>query len=367
MTGLTTPPETLRKVAAAALDRPDLDEADLASVDIRQAAHRVDNMTTAELLHVRGALVDGTDWEAFAKVLHPASASPLMAYIPADHHESVLRNLNWLDEPAIYRSALSTDLPDGLRMPRLLAVEELADRVVLWLEQIEPRTSWSIPDYQLAARSLGAMAGRWPERRVTEELGVQRRDLAYLFFGKLANVDLPILATDEHWSDPHVARVAGPGFRAELEALIERAPMRIAAAEGLPHAMSHGDATPDNLLRTAEGICAIDWSYGSSGPLGADLGQLLAGRFDTGQADPELVPEVASVLLDAYLQGLADEGVHPEPHDVLTGWATHLAIRSVISSTVIDHRPDLDGDERVELLERRVAVARIGLDLEARL
>jgi thiamine kinase-like enzyme len=143
--------------------------------------------------------------------------------------------------------------------------------------------------------------------------------------------------------------------------------MRISAAEQLPHSMSHGDATPDNLLRTPAGIVAIDWSYGSPGPLGADLAQLLAGRFDTGRADPDDAPRVAAVLLDAYLEGLADEGVHPEPSDVLAGWVTHLAVRSVISSTVLDHRPDLDRDERSQLLERRIAVARIGLELEANL
>jgi hypothetical protein len=367
MTVLTTPPETLRQVVAAALERPGLTAADISAVQVRPAEHRIDNMTTAALLHVGGTLADGTDWQAFAKVLHPASASPLMAFIPPDHHESVMRNLNWLDEPAVYRSALSTDLPDGLRMPRLFAVEEQDDRIVLWLEQVDAQSSWSVDDYRLAARSLGALAGRWPEGRVDDELGIGRRDLAYLFFGKLANVDLPILATEEHWSDPQIGRIAGAQFRTDLDGLIERAPMRIAAAEELPHAISHGDATPDNLLRTADGIVAIDWSYGSSGPLGADLGQLLAGRFDTGQADPGDAPKIAAVLLDAYLEGLAEEGAHPEPVDVLAGWATHLAMRSAISSTVLDHRPDLHEDERTQMLERRVAVARIGLELEAQL
>ncbi len=358
-------PDVLCAAAAAALDRPAVTIDELVSVEIRASEHRVDNMTTASLHHVRGAMVDGADWEAFVKVLQPATASPLMAYIPEDHHASVSQNLNWMDEPTVYRSSLREDLPDGLRMPRLLVLEEGSDRIVLWLEQVHADRDWSPDDYRRAARTLGAMSGRWPEGRVEGQLGIGRRDLAYLFFGKLANVDLPILATDTHWADPAVERIAGPAFRAQLDALIARAPMRIAAAEALPHAMSHGDATPDNLLSTREAVVAIDWSYGSSGPLGADLGQLLAGRFDTGQADPDEAPAIAAVLLDAYMEGLADEGVHPDPHDVVAGWATHLAIRSVISATVLDHRPDLDEQQRVELLERRVAIARVGLELEA--
>jgi len=359
--------DTVRKVAAAALARPGIAPGEIEAVQIRPAAHRIDNMTTAALYHVEVTLVDRSRCEVFAKVLHPACASPLMAFIPDDHHEDVMRNLNWLDEPAVYRSALSADLPDGLRMPRLYAIDAHDDRIVLWLEQIDADPTWTTDDYRLAARSLGAMAGRWPEPRVRDELGIGRRDLAYLFFGKLANVDLPVLASDEHWADPVVDRIAGAQFRADLEALIDRAPMRLAAAEELPHAMSHGDATPDNLLRTADGIVAVDWSYGSSGPLGADLAQLLAGRFDAGTADPDDAPTIAAVLLDAYLEGLAQEDAHTDQRAVETGWATHLAVRSVISSTILDHRPDLDEDERVELLRRRVAVARVGLELEAQL
>ncbi|MEZ5262879.1 MAG: hypothetical protein R2755_14165 [Acidimicrobiales bacterium] len=35
----------------------------------------------------------------------------------------------------------------------------------------------------------------------------------------------------------------------------------------------------------------------------------------------------------------------------------------MFSALVLDHRPDLEGDARAELLRRRAAVARFGLDL----
>jgi hypothetical protein len=35
----------------------------------------------------------------------------------------------------------------------------------------------------------------------------------------------------------------------------------------------------------------------------------------------------------------------------------------VFSTLVLDHRPDLDGDARADLLHRRAAVARFGLNL----
>lgn len=358
-------PDLLVHVVSAALDRPDLRAADLRDVALTDSPHRVDNMTTAGLHEVRGTLADGTTWRAFAKVLHPASESPLMQYVPEEHHESVLRNLDWLDEPRVYRSPLGTDLPEGIRTPRLLAVDEQDDRIVLWLEQVDASTEWQLDDYRRAALALGAMAGRWPEDRVTAELGLGRRDLGYLFFGKVANVDLPVLADEAHWRSPAVAAAVDPEFRTRLEAMIARLPGRIAAADALPHSMSHGDATPHNLLHTADGIVAVDWSYGSSGPVGADLAQLLAGRFDTGEAPADEATAVSSVVLDAYLEGLATEGVHPDRRDVSAAWATHLAVRSVVSSTVVEHRPDLDDEALASLIERRVAVARIGLELEA--
>jgi hypothetical protein len=51
------------------------------------------------------------------------------------------------------------------------------------------------------------------------------------------------------------------------------------------------------------------------------------------------------------------------PDEVRAAWATSLAVRSVFSALVLDHRPDLEGDARADLLRRRAAVARFGLHL----
>ena len=87
------------------------DDAEIASVQARPAAHRVDNMTTAALTHVSGTLVDGTPWRLFVKTLRPAWRAPLWDQIPPMFHDSVRRELNWEDEPRIYTGPLSDDLP----------------------------------------------------------------------------------------------------------------------------------------------------------------------------------------------------------------------------------------------------------------
>ena len=370
MTAVTTTqlqPARIREVVRIALERPD---AELASLAVTPAAHVVDNMTTESLHHVAGTLDDGTAWRLFAKVLQPASASPLMQFIPPEHHEPVMANLDWLDEPRVYRSGLRGDLPDGLRLPLVHAIDEADDRIVLWLEHVDDAGAWDLDQYADAARLLGRLSGRWPEGRVADELGIGRRDLGYLFFGKLSTVDIPVVTSDEHWRDPVLRSVADDGFRADLHRLIAAAPALIALEGRLPHGLAHGDATPHNLLLDAAGgaggdLVAIDWSYGCRGPYGADLGQLLAGRFDAGDADPADAPRIAAVLLDAYLDGLAAEGVEADRSAVEAAWAIHLAIRSAISAVLVDHRTGLTDDERAAVLARRVAVARIGLDLAA--
>ncbi|HMS46764.1 MAG TPA: phosphotransferase [Candidatus Microthrix sp.] len=93
------------------------------------------------------------------------------------------------------------------------------------------------------------------------------------------------------------------------------APALLDRAEALPHGLAHGDASPTNLHEPGDGtVVAFDWSYGSLGPVGSDLGQLLAGRFDSGVAEPDDLPAIAETILDAFSGGLADEG-YPAPSE----------------------------------------------------
>ncbi|MGE4164265.1 MAG: hypothetical protein AB7G23_21305, partial [Vicinamibacterales bacterium] len=141
-------------------------------------------------------------------------------------------------------------------------------------------------------------------------------------------------------------------------------PALLAGLRTIPTGVCHGDATPDNFREPGDGaIVALDWSYGHAGQAGSDLGQLLVGRFESGAADVEEIPAIAAAILEGFTDGLAAEGAAATVDEVRAAWATHLAVRSVFSALVLDHRPDLEGDARAELLRRRAAVARFGLDL----
>jgi hypothetical protein len=286
--------------------------------------------------------------------------------VPPFAQEEVRRTLDWRDEPRVYTSRLAEDLPPGLRLPDLYAVDEDEQRITLWLEEVTDTQPWGPARYQRAARQLGRLAGRWPEHRVASELGLRRRPPAELFFGKITHVDLPALADDALWDTPAVrAATARHGdLRGDLDRLAAAAPGLVEAYEHLPHALAHGDATPDNLHEPAPGdTVAIDLSYVGPAALGSDLGQLLVGRFESGAATEDDLDAIGTTLLPAYLEGLADEGVDIDPQVVEAGWAISLAVRSVFSALVVDHRPDLDPTARDRLLARRALTCRFGLDL----
>jgi phosphotransferase family enzyme len=337
--------------ARAATGRPD---AVVAESAVTPASHRPDNMTTAGLDLVRGTLVDGAPFALFVKTLRPASASPHWSSIPEFARPSVLLELDWHDEPSAYRSALRTDLPAGLRMPRLWHVVETEQQIQLWLEHVDDQGVWDADGYHRAATALGRLCGRWPGTRVAAELGLRRRGLAYLWYGKTSQVDLPRLADDS--ARAHPAFDADPGLRADLRRVIDIVPSLIKHLDQLPDALCHGDACPANLLHVDDGIVAIDWSYASSSSIGSDLGQLLAGGFVNGSVDSDRIAATAQIIRKGFVSGLVAEGVVVDEDAIEHAFITHLLVRAVFDA--VANIPDV----APRVAAARVALARFAAD-----
>jgi hypothetical protein len=353
--------QLLAAVARAATGSP----AEVAAWTSEPLGHRVQNLTTLRLDRVHLGLDDGTHLSVVAKTLRPASAAPAFAAIPPEHHQQVLEELHWLDEPDLYRSGLGAALPAPMRMPTVHLVDSTAgDLVTIWMEEIEDVVPWTLDRYRRTASALGALAGRWQGPAASATFGLHGRAIERLFHGKITFVDLVLQADDAFWSDPHVLAAVDDRHRADLVRLAEAAPSLLERLPGLPSGVCHGDATPDNFREPGDGtVVALDWSYGHVGQVGSDLGQLLAGRFESGAAEVDEIPAIAAAILDGFMEGLAAERSTATIDEVRAAWAIHLAVRSVFSALVIDHRPDLEGAARAELLRRRAAVARFGLDL----
>lgn len=327
-------------------------------------SHPVENMTTSRLERVRGTLVDGAEFSVVAKTLHPASASPSFAAIPPEHRAQVLEDLHWLDEPSVYESGLADALPAPMRMPIIHQIERHEDeRITIWMEDVDDVEPWTLDRYHRTAAALGALAGRWSEPEAEQAFGLRRRDIGRLFYGKVLHHDVPLQADDEFWDDPVVSAAVDDRHRDDLGRLVTAVPRLLEGLDGVPLGVCHGDAAPDNFREPGDGsIVALDWSYGHVGPVGSDLSQLLAGRFESGVADADDVVPVAGAILDGYLTGLGAEGSPITPDQVRAAWATYLAIRTVASLLILE-RDDLVAEHRADLLVRRAALGRAGLDL----
>lgn len=327
-----------------------------------------ENMTTASLRRYCGETEDGTSWSVIAKTLRPASKSPIWERIPDEFRPIVLNDLNWRDEPRIYGCGLSDDLPAGFRLPAVWRIDESETAITIWMEDVADHPRWDRARYARSASALGRLAGRWPEGRATGELGVTRRNMHNLFFGKIVNFDLKTLAEERFWNSSPIAELSDRDLRTDLFTLADRMPSLLDLALTLPHALAHGDAAPANLLEPGDNdIVAIDWSYGSSAPVGSDLGQVLAGRYDSGEADPDELLVLIPAIVDAYCEGVAAEGADVERAAVEAAFAIHMAVRTVFSLLVVERQDDMDPTQLARLINCRAALARAGLGLCSRI
>jgi hypothetical protein len=201
---------------------------------------------------------------------------------------------------------------------------------------------------------LGRLSGRWPGRRVAAELGLQPRGLAQLWYGKTAQFDLPRLADDALWAGPAFAD--DRRLRADLGRVVEIVPTLIDQLDRLPDGLAHGDACPANMLQGGDGIVAVDWSYASSAAIGSDLGQLLAGAWVNGIADPDAVAATARTIHDGFVSGLAAEGCRVAAESIELAFVTHLLVRAVFDAvaTLPDVAPSAGA--------ARIALARFAAD-----
>ena len=331
----------------------------------------VDNMTTASLELLDVVTVAGTDrrtWSVAAKTLHPATCSPIIRFVPPEMHASVERELDWTVEPHVYRSELGDHLPDGLRMPDLVHLEATGeDRVTLWLELVPDDPSWDLERYRRAARLLGQLAGSNPDGGPWIDGPVRRRDLGYLFFGRIGVALLPPLSDPRIWEHPLLRDHDDHAIAADLVAFAERVPLLLGRMDGLPRTLAHGDASPQNLLLPPGGrdLVAIDFGFLGSMAVGFDLGALHSGRAVFGLLPVDQFGPTLEASTAAYLEGLTDVGFHADEDDVRASGLFAGILQAAFGAIPFERLDEEPTDELQALVERRLHHARFLLDAAA--
>jgi hypothetical protein len=232
------------------------------------------------------------DWQVVLKYLNEIKE-------PEDPH-------TWwseLRDALVYESGLLTQLPKSIQSPRCYAVWKNPDAWWIWLEYVAENTDryWTMREHAFAADSLG----RFHAELLTKPPLPNAPWLC-------ANHPHYLLQASDPWTDwnnPYVQRHIDPTYRLRHEQLQEQRERFMQALSRLPQVFSHWDMHRRNLrIRCdADGqpeLVAIDWTGAGFNAVGGDLSNLVGCNLFLNEIQPEELPELEAVVLEAYLRSL---------------------------------------------------------------
>ncbi len=362
--------DRLADVVARWLGRPE-GTVELLDATAEVFPYDVPAITTAGRWRVRGRARAGdaeVPFRFFVKQVQSWSRHPLFAQVPEPVRELAEAGVPWRTEPLVYRSDLARRLPDGLTMPRAVAVEDLDEAsAVVWLEEVAtvPR-EWTVDRLAAAARLLGRMAAS-PAVRELSGLGETERSWPPRSYadGRLANQVLPALRDDDVWRHPLVAPAFDPGLRRRLLAAADAVPGYLDELERVPTGAAHGDACPNNLLAQpgSDELVLVDFGFWTTQPYGFDLSQLVVGEVQCGRRAAATLPDVVAAVVPAYVEGLRAEGCDVPAAVVARSHALVMLLYAGLSTIPLEHLGDGPTPELLARSVERAATARFVLDL----
>ncbi|MDP9369864.1 MAG: aminoglycoside phosphotransferase family protein, partial [Chloroflexota bacterium] len=241
-------------------------------------------------------------WSVVLKVLRRPSAAGGVSQPDPGHQ------FYWRREAHLYASGLLDGLPAGLATPRCYGVDEGADGVRLWLEDVaEPAgVRWSLARYGEAARHLGRFNGAYLTGRSLPEEPWLCRDLLRWREPAVAPFWAHLPDTEEA---PRVRRGWPGDLAARARRLWAERDRFLAALDDLPRVLCHGDAARRNLCaRDVDGATetvAIDWGQSGPQPIGTDAAHLVANSVMWARdREPANLPALAGPCFAGYLAGL---------------------------------------------------------------
>jgi hypothetical protein len=322
-------------------------------------------ISTESVTRLHGTATDGAShlrWSVLVKVLRSARHWPGISMVPPPFRQRLIDDHRWQREANVLTSELPSIMPTGMRTPRVYRCDDLGDdRLAVWMEWVDVVDSpWDGARFRRAARLLGQLAAR---RRIGSDTATttaeQLSGLRELYAGPLARRYLPMLR--DHGLRSILRPYASAQLREDLDQLSEQIPAMLDRLAGLPQAVGHGDACPQNLLIPAEApntVVAIDLSWQHPEAIGFDLGQLLIGLAHTGDLAADELPALHDDLLAAFVDGLRTERCDVDIDDVRYGFDAAMVIRSAFTSLPWDQLQDQRDPEFVAHLVQRVALTR---------
>lgn len=342
---------------------------ELLDVTVSTVNYNLPAITTAGRYWVSGhaATANGQQpFRMFVKHVRCWSQSPFFQFVPAEIRDMVAASVPWRTEPLVYRSDLAERLPAGFCMPKVLGVYDLDElSASIWLAEV-PATDWAwdLARHRRAAYLLGRLAGS-PELAPLAGVGRHKWTVRDYVEGRLRHQVLPMLHDDGLWAHPLLAQAFGPELRARICDAAVQAPRWAAELDEAPLLTGHGDACPNNLLGAPDrdSFVLIDFGFWNPLPLGFDLGQLLLGEVQLGRRPAATLAQTDAVIVPAYVEGLAAEGMFVDPVLVTRLHALQMMIYSGISSLPFEHLDSPPSPELTTIASDRAVLTTYCLDL----
>jgi hypothetical protein len=347
------------------------------AVRVEPVDYPIGTPSTESLHRVFGTTADGADWSCFVKKLQSVRHSPIIGLVPVEYRQSFIDYMPWQLEIAVHRSGVGDLMPDGMRLAKAYRIDVYDDdRGTLWMENVVQEWGpWPLERFERAAYLLGRLSARRQPHLVEPllprgEFCSPGFALRYYANGRVLRAALPALADPDLWRHPMLAAAVcnlnEHALRDDLLELGERVPAVLDALDALPQCYQHGDASPQNLLvphDSPDEFVAIDWGFDCPQAVGFDLGQLLIGLAHAGELAPEALPAVHKLILKAFQEGLAEDGMRVTEDEVLYGYLGSLLIRAAFTALPLEMFGKAEAS--LELFEQRVQLTRALVDLVA--
>ncbi|MFF0264479.1 phosphotransferase [Kribbella sp. NPDC004536] len=345
------------------------------AVRVETVDYPIGTPSTESLHRVFGTTTAGADWSCFVKKLQSVRHSPIIELVPEAFRQSFIDYMPWNLEIAVHRSGVGDLMPDGMRLAKAYRIDLYDDdRGTIWMENVVQEWGpWPIARFERAAYLLGRLSARRQPHLVRplldrEVSSVPGSALRYYANGRVQKAALPALTDPGTWRHPMLAaavcNLSDHRLKDDLLELGERVPAVLDALDALPQCYQHGDASPQNLLvphDSPDEFVVIDWGFDCPQAVGFDLGQLLIGLAHAGELSPEALPAVHKVILKAFQNGLAADGMHVSEEQVLYGYLGSLLIRATFTALPLELFGKAEASP--ELFEERVLLTRALVDL----
>ncbi|GAA3110820.1 hypothetical protein JOF29_001316 [Kribbella aluminosa] len=344
------------------------------SARVEAVDYPIGTPSTESLHRVFGTAGDAS-WSCFVKKFQSARHWPMLQLLPEEFQAQFILNLPWELEIAVHRSDIAGVLPEGMRLPTAYRIDVYDDdRATLWMENvIEEWGPWPINRFERAAYLLGRLSARRQPHLVgpflpRDQVTTPGIGLRFYAEGRIQQTALPALTDPGTWRHPMLAaavcNLSDHRLKDDLLGLGEQIPAVLDALDALPQCYQHGDASPQNLLvphDSPDEFVVIDWGFDCPQAVGFDLGQLLVGLAHAGELSTEALPAVHKVILKAFQEGLAADGMHVDAEQVLYGYLGSLLVRATFTALPLELFGNADASP--ELFEQRVRLTRALVDL----